>query len=284
MSTTPQSLADLDVPVGVGQTALFIAWQRQRESVRPDALFHDPLATWLTGTLADHPDMRACTQLVREVSSDEPTYSDYFSVRTRYFDDRIEAALRGGVRQIVTLAGGLDGRPFRLNCPPDADWYEIDLPTMRRFKQSVAQLSGLRPRCRWQPVAADLTGAWQQTLAEAGFDPTRPTVWLIEGLLMYLSDADGAALLAGVRQVTAPGSLLLLEQLQASMLGEFGRYARERVESQGAQWLSARDDVPQWLARHGWVGDVHAGDDPAIGLGRAVGPLPACWLATATPD
>lgn len=283
-TVTPRSLAELNVPDGVGQTALFVAWQRQVESNRPDALFRDPLAAWLTGTLADHPDMRHCTQMVREVLGEKPTYPDYFTIRTRFFDDRIEAALRGGVRQIVTLAGGLDGRPFRLTCPPDANWFEIDLPDMAVFKQSITHLADLQPRCGWQVVAADLTSEWLTALTAAGFDPAQPTVWLIEGLLMYLSDEDGDALVSAVRQAAAPGSLLLLEHLQAAMLGEFGRYARERVESQGARWLSARDDLPQWLARHGWVAAVHAHDDPAIGLGRTVGPLPACWLAIATPD
>ncbi|WP_405168186.1 SAM-dependent methyltransferase [Nocardia sp. NBC_01499] len=263
---------------------MFVAWQRHAESIRSDALFRDPLADWLTGTLADHPDMRHCTQMVWQVLGETPSFPAYFTIRTRYFDDRIEAALRDGVRQIVTLAGGLDGRPFRLTCPPDAEWFEIDLPDMCRFKQSVAHLADLRPRCHWHPVAADLTGEWLTALTDAGFDPTRPSVWLIEGLLMYLSDADGDALLATARRAAAPGSQLLLEHLQTTMLGEAGRSSRNRVESQGARWLSARDDVPHWLAGHGWVGLVHAVDDPAIGLGREVGPQPAGWLAAAIPD
>ncbi|MFC9897550.1 SAM-dependent methyltransferase [Nocardia sp. NPDC127579] len=283
MTSTPASLADLYIPEGVGRTALFIAWQRHAESIRPDALFRDPLADWVTGTLAEHPVMAHCTQMVREVLGEKPRYPDYFTVRTRFFDDRIMAALHDGVHQIVTLAGGLDGRPFRLACPPDARWFEIDLPDMCRFKQSITHLAGLRAACRWQPVAADLTGDWPATLAAAGFDPALPTVWLIEGLFMYLTDAQGDALLTTVRRAAAPGSLLLIEHLQASMLGEPGRWARERVESQGARWLSARDDLERWLAGHGWVAEVHAGDDPAIGLGRSVGPVPAAWLAAATP-
>ncbi|MFI1918350.1 class I SAM-dependent methyltransferase [Nocardia sp. NPDC020380] len=279
----PRSVAELRIPDGVGQTALFVAWQRHAESARADALFRDPLADWVTGTLADHRDMRHCTGMVREMLGEVPDYPEYFAIRTRYFDDRIEAALRGGLRQIVTLAGGLDGRPFRLSCPSGADWFEVDLPDMVHFKRSIAPLAGLRPRCHWYPVAADLTGPWLTELSAAGFDPARPTVWLVEGLLMYLSDADCDALLASIRQAAAPGSRLLLEHLQAPMLGEFGRAARARVESQGAHWLSARDDIPEWLARHGWTGDVHAGDDPAIGHGRAVGPQPACWLVSATP-
>ncbi|KAL3896541.1 MAG: hypothetical protein SGPRY_013247, partial [Prymnesium sp.] len=38
-------------------------------------------------------------------------------------------------------------------------------------------------------VATEFTerGRWAADLVAAGFDPTVPTVWLLEGLLMYLS-------------------------------------------------------------------------------------------------
>ena len=39
----------------------------------------------------------------------------------------------------------------------------------------------------WAGVAADLsTPAWADALRAAGFDPHKPTVWVAEGLLMYL--------------------------------------------------------------------------------------------------
>ena len=39
----------------------------------------------------------------------------------------------------------------------------------------------------WAGVAADLSSpAWADALRAAGFDPHKPTVWVAEGLLMYL--------------------------------------------------------------------------------------------------
>ena len=39
----------------------------------------------------------------------------------------------------------------------------------------------------WSPVAVDLGHkGWSEDLAGQGFDPAVPTVWLAEGLLMYL--------------------------------------------------------------------------------------------------
>ncbi|MGW2823676.1 hypothetical protein ACWC24_22185 [Streptomyces sp. NPDC001443] len=48
-----------------------------------------------------------------------------------------------------------------------------------------------------------------------------------------------------------------------------------------SRWLSARDDLEEWLGGHAWRARVYAGGDPRIGHGRTVAPLPACRLAAA---
>lgn len=267
--------------VGVGQTALFIAWMRQLESERPDALFRDPLAAAMLAALSEDPVLADVAEVIRQTHRSAKGFPAYFAVRTRFFDDEILAGVRSGVRQVVTLAAGVDGRTVRLDLPAGTRWFEVELPEMTEFKDALIAGSGLPLACERRGVAADLREDWSSPLRAAGFNPGQPTVWLVEGLLMYLTDAAGEALLADLTELSAPGSRLMLEHLKAAMLGEEGRPARERVEEQGARWLSARDDLEGWLGRHGWQAKVYAGDDPRIGHGRTVAPLPACWLATA---
>ncbi|MEU6253623.1 SAM-dependent methyltransferase [Streptomyces sp. NPDC047043] len=275
-------MVELKTPsVGVGQTALFIAWMRQLESERPDALFRDPLAASMLAALAEDPVLADVAAVIRQTHTSAAGFPTYFAVRTRFFDDEILAGVRGGIRQVVTLAAGVDGRTVRLDLPAGTRWFEVELPEMKEFKDALVEGSGLPLACERRGVAADLREDWPSALQAAGFDPEQPTVWLIEGLLMYLTDEAGEALLAGVGALSAPGSRLMLEHLKAAMLEEEGRPVRERVEEQGATWLSARDDLEQWLGGHGWQARVYAGDDPRIGHGRTVAPLPACWLATA---
>ncbi|MFI1355895.1 SAM-dependent methyltransferase [Streptomyces sp. NPDC020898] len=278
-------MVELRAPsIGVGQTALFIAWMRQMESERPDALFRDPLAGAMLSALAEDPVLADVAEVIKQTHTSARGFPTYFAVRTRFFDDEILAGVRGGIRQVVTLAAGVDGRTVRLDLPDGTQWYEVDLPEMTEFKDGLIAHSGLPLRCARHGIAADLREDWSVPLRAAGFDPGLPTVWLVEGLLMYLTDAAGEALLAGVSKLSAPGSRLTLEHLKAAMLQEEGRPARERVEEQGARWLSARDDLAEWLGGHGWRARVYAGDDPRIGQGRTVAPLPACWLATAVLD
>lgn len=267
--------------VGVGQTALFIAWMRQLESERPDALFRDSLAAATLSTLSEDPVLADVAEVIKLTHRSAQGFPTYFAVRTRFFDDEILAGVRGGIRQVVTLAAGVDGRTVRLDLPAGTRWFEVELPEMTQFKDALIARSGLPLACERRGVAADLREDWQAALRTAGFDPGQPTVWLVEGLRMYLADTAGEALLAGLTELSAPGSRLMLEHLKAAMLEEEGRPVRERVEEQGASWLSARDDLKEWLGGHGWRARVYAGDDPRIGHGRSVAPLPACWLATA---
>lgn len=185
---------------------------------------------------------------------------------------------------MVVLAWGLDGRAWRLEWPTGTLLYELDLPDVIDFKEAVLAGSALEPHCGRRPLRVDLGGDWPATLVHAGFDATQPTVWLIEGLLPYLTAEAGDLLLSRVNSLSAQGSEMLLEHNAKEMESEAARPVREAVEATGAAWLSARDDLRPWLAGFGWDATVVAGSDPAIGCGRDVPEIPATWLVHAKHD
>lgn len=266
---------------GLSQTALYTAWVRHQEAGHPQPLFTDPLATFLLAELQDHPVAASVAAFIEQMKITSSTFPAYHVVRTRFFDDRISQALDSGVRQVVTLAAGVDGRTTRLPCPPGTRWFELDLPDMTEFKTALLARSGLTPACERIGVAADLRTDWAAPLSAAGFDPGRPAAWLVEGVLMYLTPQEGDVLLAELTGLSAPGSHLFLEHLQVSMLGSQGSRVRGGLDKHGVTFLAARDDIEDWLGAAGWRASAYAGVDPAIGHGRSVAPVPAAWLAAA---
>ena len=65
----------------------------------------------------------------------------------------------------------------------------------------------------WYPVCggtttADSTQHIKHTHHKPGFDPTLPSIWIVEGLLPYLPEAEVARLLKRMRALAPPGSFV----------------------------------------------------------------------------
>ncbi|MFI5529817.1 SAM-dependent methyltransferase [Kitasatospora sp. NPDC051853] len=201
------------VSVGVGRTALLVAAARAVETHRPDALARDPLAGHFVRAAAAPGDWPVHPDQVPGGDAD-PLWGRlgrYFGLRTRVLDDHLLHSARAGARQVVLLGAGLDSRAFRLDWPPGCTVHEVDTERVLTFKQTVLDAVGAHPVAERRTVAADLRGDWAAALTAAGFDPTVPTAWLAEGLLLYLPPDAERRLLARLDGLSAPGSTLAYE-------------------------------------------------------------------------
>lgn len=248
---------------GVSRTAVIIAQARATEDERPDRLFSDPLAAALVEAVG-----------WIQVADAGRMNQEYFALRTRFFDDRLRAATAAGCTQVVLLAAGLDTRAFRLDWPAGTTVFEVDLPGLVSFKEAVLGAQRAEPACRRVVLRADLRTDWYTPLVQAGFDPARPTAWLIEGLLMYLERPDADALLDRVGTLSAPGSRLGLEHVnQAYVDLPQMQEVWERLRRFDALWRSTVEDPVAWLAGHGWSARVTSAAGLAATHGRDVPPL-----------
>ncbi|HZN82432.1 MAG TPA: class I SAM-dependent methyltransferase [Mycobacterium sp.] len=203
-----------DIKTSVGSTALFVAAARALEAQKPDPAAVDPYAEvfcravggeWadlLDGGAPDHP-------LKTEFGEH---FVNFQGARTRYFDTYFQAAAAAGVRQIVLLAAGLDSRGYRLTWPDGTVVYELDQPRVLEFKREVLAAHGDTPTTERREVAVDLRNDWPQALRDNGFDPSKPSAFIAEGLLIYLPADAQHQLFAGIDSLAAPGSHLAVEE------------------------------------------------------------------------
>jgi methyltransferase (TIGR00027 family) len=228
----------------VALTAQWTAKARAVESLRPDALFHDPWADlfagesgerWLARQPPDHPGLR-------------------LALRTRFFDDFFGEHMRdGGPRQVVLLAAGYDTRAFRLAWPAGTTIFEIDQPAVLARKDAILRQAQAHPQCTRITIGMDLAFQWTAPLLAAGFRPDIPSIWLIEGLLMYLMPVDAGQVVAAVSQLAAEGSWLGLDLLNlATLTSPWTRDRVERLANRGMPWQFGIDDPQSWLASWGW--------------------------------
>ncbi|WSS24507.1 SAM-dependent methyltransferase [Streptomyces sp. NBC_01190] len=188
----------------------------------------------------------------------------YFGLRTRVLDDFLLDRVRAGTRQVVLLGAGLDTRAYRLDWPADLVVFEIDQEEVLAFKRRVLDGLGAVPTARRITIAADLRFDWAGKLAAAGFDPTAPTAWLAEGLLLYLPHAAERALITTVDTLSAAGSALAYEVklgTESAAVRDSPVYtaARHRI---GVDLLALFDAEPRpdsaaALTTHGWSTTSH---------------------------
>ena len=198
-----------DLATSVGATATMVAAARAAASRQADPIINDPFAEPLVHA--------AGIELFARLASGDLEFADvetdwmmhFFAVRARFFDRFFPSALSAGIRQAVIVGAGLDSRAYRLQWPAGSIVYEIDQPEVIEFKNSVLTRVGAIPNTQLRTVGVDLRQAWPTALQQAGFDPSRPTAWLCEGLLIgYLPNDAQNRLLYQLTALSAPGSKL----------------------------------------------------------------------------
>jgi methyltransferase (TIGR00027 family) len=135
---------------------------------------------------------------------------DVMPLRVLAIDAELERALAAGCRQLVVLGAGLDTRAFRVAALAGADVFEVDHPATQAYKRRKAEHLPRRARSLTY-VAVDFErDDLVARLAASGHRPEVPTVWISEGVVMYLSTSALRASLAAIVRASAPGSRLLL--------------------------------------------------------------------------
>ena len=280
-----------DIATSVGSTAVMVAAARAAESARTDRLINDPYAEILvsgvgiSGTwhMLDDSVLARLDEIDTEAAAIFRQMRTYQAVRTHFFDRFFAEATAAGVRQVVILASGLDSRAYRLDWPTGTTVFEIDQPKVLEYKAATLEDHGATPSAARREVAVDLRFDWPTALCDKGFDPTQPTAWLAEGLLMYLPGDAQDRLFGQVTDLSAPGSRIAVETVgrhaperRAEMRERFER-VREQLgfeENVDVQELMYDDpdraDVEEWLNGNGWRAAAAHALEVQRQLGRAV--------------
>lgn len=238
------------------------AASRAIESLRNDSLFKDDLAIALAGQ-----DAISYVQAAEMIDESRP----YVAVRTRYLDEFLIDCLQrldlgAPYKQIVILGAGMDARAFRIQSLLRATVYEIDKKNI--LDQKISKLKDIKPipYCSSHIlIDSDLTVTedWSSKLLQSGFQPDLPSIWMLEGILMYLTETEVNNLLEAVSQISAPNS-----RLGADLIN------RKAVQGREGSWSSGFDNPETLFYSHGW--DVHViqpGEEGAD-FGRYIRKLP----------
>lgn len=261
-----------DLATSVGATATMVAAARAIATKADNPLIEDRFAEplvravgvdfftrWVSGDLvaADVDDHESGWKLEHMPAA--------MAARTRFFDSFFRAATQAGIRQAVILASGLDARAYRLAWPADMTVFEIDQPQVIEFKTATLAKLDAAPTAELRTVAVDLRNDWPKALVDAGFDQSRPTAWIAEGLLGYLPPDAQDRLLDNITALSAHGSRLACEAIPDMSEVETEK-AQQMMQKAAAKWREhgfeldfgelgyqgERHDVAVYLDNLGW--------------------------------
>jgi len=130
--------------------------------------------------------------------------------RTSYFDEIIEARI-DEVEQFVVLGAGYDTRAYGKFNREGVTFFELDQSSIQAHKRKALVDAGIdADHVRFATVNFEAENAFDK-LIEAGYDPSKKTLFLWEGVTLYLSEADVRKMMTDIHAHAAPGSVLLAD-------------------------------------------------------------------------
>lgn len=183
----------------------------------------------------------------------------HYALRKRRLEEVTRDSLASsGIRQVVILGAGLDTLALRLHREfRDVTFVESDHPATQRFKRRALSAADLPVGENLRFHAADLANAgWARDLR---LESQTRSLFVAEGLLMYLSAPRVESVFRAVSDRSAPGSRFAFTFLEPQGGGEpdFAHSTRAanlylRLRGEPFRWGITRDALPAFLGRRGF--------------------------------
>lgn len=237
-------------------------------------------------------------QAVKVINKGKKWIFYYATARTKHLDQVLKRAAEQGVSQAVLLGAGFDTRAYRFHKEfPEVRFFEVDLPDMVEAKKRLVQqaMKIKTPMVAWVPMDFNTQDLGRE-LAKAGYKADQKSVFLWEGVSMYLNAAAVEATLQFVAKNSAPGSVMVFDYLLPEVVGgtskdEFARNLAAGLKKLGEPFTFgiAPDKLEGFLTRMGLKLESNVGHDYLVqhymtsSAGKPVGVMPDFfWLATAS--
>ena len=151
---------------------------------------------------------------------------------------------------VISLAAGLDARPYRMSLPETLQWIEVDLPGILEYKETI--LANEKPVCQLEKVKLDLSdrpgrvALFKQLAGRAG-----KALIFCEGLMIYLSEEEAGTLAADLSaqknflrwifDLSSPGLLVMAQKEMGGAL-----------KDSNASFKFAPEEGEAFFQRFGW--------------------------------
>ena len=193
---------------------------------------------------------------------------EYVIARTRYLDGVFMEALEHGFGQIVIFGAGFDSRALRFSkLNKGTRIFELDAPVTQNDKLKAYHLKKLAipENLVFVPIDFNKQNVADK-MAQAGFIAGKKSLFLLEGVTMYLAREAIDNTFRFIEDVSGKGSLIAFDYIYAGVLRKENKYYGEgeifkTVAQVGEGWTFALEEgeVERFLSRYGFSLKDHSG-------------------------
>ena len=185
----------------------------------------------------------------------------HYVLRKKFLEQIVRTSLTESFHQVVVLGGGFDTLALRLQREfPEVTFLEVDHPATQEPKVTGATLT-LSPGSNLTFLPVDFTREdWEEKLLEArSFDRNASTLFIMEGVLVYLHQEQVRRVFRFVRRHPGPRSRLAFTFMEPLSSGRIDfRQCNPavslwlRLKSEPFRWGIHRGKLSEFLEREGF--------------------------------
>jgi len=148
-----------------------------------------------------------------------PGVNGFLIERERYIDDVLQNFLNEGLLQLVILGAGYDSRAYRFDLAGRVKTFEVDHPVTQADKlEKVRRIFGKTPEhVTYVPVDFN-TQSLSECLLASGYDSGLISLFIWQGVTMYLMPEGVDSTLIFIGKNAAPGSGVVFDYVYQAVL------------------------------------------------------------------
>ena len=140
--------------------------------------------------------------------------------RVRYFDDFAKKLIENGLEQLVIFGAGYDTRAYRIEeLKEKVKVFEVDHPGTQSFKiEKIKEIFGSIPEhVVFVPVDFEKE-TFSEKLFSKGYNRSLKTLFIMEGLIMYITPKSVAETLFFIAENSGKGSAMIFDYFPESVV------------------------------------------------------------------
>lgn len=196
-----------------------------------------------------------------------PGITLHYILRKRHVEALTRQAIEEGVTQVIMLGAGFDTLSWRLHqLHREVNFIEIDHPATQKVKAEA--LTNAASNMNF--LSVDFSRQDLQTrLSECDkFEPQRPTLFICEGVMMYLSEKDVNLLFQSIKKLTGTGTQFLYSTLEPRNSAKNTipglLYHHLKFIDEAINWDIDSDKMADFIQQHGCEVKSIAGRDELL--------------------